>query len=217
MILLNILLLGASMWLGKVIVSTGPGELLGVLTPTVSLVSVSLILGTLFLSFDRPLQVAAGPPRDDTLRRLLVLISVLLVAMFILKLVHYQQPPGGMDRGILLTSAALDLVLCVAVYISLFPQRHASLGWRRQERRVLIIGSGSRARRLTETLTRWTANPVYIVGYLDPDPTRVERSVLGYRILGTMGDISTVLKNHVIDEVVMAIPRAMISQAERIA
>lgn len=217
MILSTLLLLGASMWLGKVMVSAGPGDLLSALTPTVSLLSVSLILGALFLSFDRPLQVTAGPPRDDLLRRLLVLVSVLLVAVFFLKLAHYQQPLGGMDHGILLMSAALDLALFVAVYVSVFSQVPASFGWRRQERRVLIIGSGSRARRLTETLTRWTMGPVYIVGYLDPDPARVERSVLGYRILGTMGDISTVLKNHVIDEVVMAIPRAMISQAERIA
>lgn len=217
MTLLSILVLVASVWLGRLVFSSGPGEMFGALTPTVSLVSVSLLLGALFLSFDRLPAVATGHPRDDTLRRLLVLVSVLLVGVFILKLAHYEQPPGGMDRGILLISAALDLVLFIAVYVSLFPRAYAALEWQRQERRVLIIGSGSRARRLTETLTRWTSAPVYIVGYLDPDAARVERSVLGYRILGTMSDISDVLKHHVIDEVVMAIPRAMISQAERIA
>ena len=130
---------------------------------------------------------------------------------------HYNEPSVRMDRSVLLTSAVLDLLLFVAIYVSLFPHVYASLGWQSQERRVLIIGSGSRARRLTETLTRWTGTPVYIVGYLDPDPTRVERSVLGYRVLGTMSDITRVLKDHIIDEVVMAIPRTMISQAERIA
>lgn len=217
MILLNILLFFASVCLGKVLFSAGPDGILGALTPTISLISVSLLLGVLFLSFDRVPHLVAHLTRDDKVQRILMLVSVLLVGIFILKLSYYHQPPGGMDRSVLLLSAALDLLLFIAVYISIPPRGYSMMGWRRQERRVLIIGSGSRARRLTETLTRWTNAPVYIVGYLDPDPARLERSVLGYRILGTLSDISNTLKNHVIDEVVMAIPRAMISQAERIA
>ena len=214
---LNILLLLTSTWLGAVFLYSHASEILGTLSPPVSIISLSLLVGALFFSFEKPLQITFGYSRNDTLRWLVTLLSILLVAVLITKLMHYGEPSVRMDRSVLLTSAVLDILLFVAIYTFLFPHVYASFRWRSPERRVLIIGSGRRARRFTETLTRWTATPMYIVGYLDPDPARVERSVLGYRILGTISDITRVLKDHVIDEVVMAIPRTMISQAEQIA
>ena len=215
--LLNILLLLTSTWLGAILFYSHPSEFLSLLSPPMSIASLSLVFGVLFFSFEKSLHITSDYPHSNLWRWLVALVSILLVAVLITKLMHYNEPSVRMDRSVLLTSAVLDLLLFVAIYVSLFPHAYASLGWQSKERRVLIIGSGSRARRLTETLTRWTGAPVYIVGYLDPDPTRVERSVLGYRVLGTMSDITRVLKDHIIDEVVMAIPRTMISQAERIA
>jgi exopolysaccharide biosynthesis polyprenyl glycosylphosphotransferase len=150
------------------------------------------------------------------LRWLTLLCSILPLVVILLKIALYHQQAVRMDRMTLITTASLDVALLVALYLSLLP-RAANLPWRTQERRVLIIGSGNRARRLAETLTRWTLSPVYIVGYLDSDPARVNRSVLGYRVLGTIDDITNILKQHVIDEVVMAVPRAMIPEVERIA
>jgi hypothetical protein len=36
-------------------------------------------------------------------------------------------------------------------------------------------------------------------------------------VLGAVNDISSVLKNHVVDQVILAIPRAMIADVEQIA
>jgi hypothetical protein len=44
----------------------------------------------------------------------------------------------------------------------------------------------------------------------------VGKSILGARVLGTLDEITPVLRDHVIDEVVLAIPRAMIGVAEKV-
>jgi exopolysaccharide biosynthesis polyprenyl glycosylphosphotransferase len=187
------------------------------LSSPLSLISLSLLSGVLFFSFEKPSQVTLSYSRSDSLRWLVILVSVLLGAVVVTKFVHYNEPSVRIDRGVLITSAVLDIVLFIAIYVSLFSSAYVKFGRNCEERRILIIGSGGRARRLTETLIRWAGTPVYIVGYLDSDPARIGRSVLGYRILGTLSDITSVLKAHVIDEVMMAIPRTMIPQAEQIA
>jgi exopolysaccharide biosynthesis polyprenyl glycosylphosphotransferase len=80
----------------------------------------------------------------------------------------------------------------------------------------LIIGSGSRARRLAESLLRNADWGVHIVGYLDPDPARHGDHVLGASVVGTIDDITSIFRDHVIDEVVLAIPRSMIPDVEKI-
>jgi exopolysaccharide biosynthesis polyprenyl glycosylphosphotransferase len=84
-------------------------------------------------------------------------------------------------------------------------------------RRVLIVGSGTRAKRLAETLLQNSEWGIRIVGHLDPDPARVGDRVLESSVLGTVGDISSVLKANVIDEVILAVPRAMIPDVGKIA
>jgi len=82
---------------------------------------------------------------------------------------------------------------------------------------VLIIGSGSQASRLATTLRQNPQWGMYIVGYLDPDPTNVGRLICGSRVLGTTDAISTVFKEQVVDEVILAIPGTLISTVEEIA
>jgi exopolysaccharide biosynthesis polyprenyl glycosylphosphotransferase len=57
---------------------------------------------------------------------------------------------------------------------------------------------------------------VEVVGYVDPDPTRVGMTVLGVPVIGTIENIHDCLKNNVIDEVIIAISRTMLKDAEPI-
>src|SRR4029077_2018898 len=68
-----------------------------------------------------------------------------------------------------------------------------------------------------ETLLQHSEWGIRIVGHLDPDPTRIGDRVLESSVLGTVGDISSVLKGNVIDEVILAVPRAMIPDVDKIA
>ena len=72
--------------------------------------------------------------------------------------------------------------------------------------KVLIIGTGNRAVQLSRVLGEKAEWGVDIVGYLDPKPDWVGSEVFGAPVLGTVDDISIILKRYVVDEVVLAIP-----------
>jgi exopolysaccharide biosynthesis polyprenyl glycosylphosphotransferase len=111
----------------------------------------------------------------------------------------------------------LDFLALAAIRLGIVWYFQRSLRQGEGFRRVLIVGSGTRARRLAETLLRNSEWGIRIVGHLDPDPTRVGDRVLDSSVLGTLGDISSVLKGNVIDEVILAVPRAMIPDVDKIA
>jgi exopolysaccharide biosynthesis polyprenyl glycosylphosphotransferase len=137
-------------------------------------------------------------------------LASLLAILFLLKIQY-------VSRAALAVFAAIDLLLLVGVRLGTVWYFQRSL--RRGEcfRRVLIVGSGTRAKRLAETLTQRSEWGLRIVGHLDPDPTRIGAEVLGASVLGTIDDISATLKEHVIDEVILAVPRAMIPSVDKIA
>jgi len=83
--------------------------------------------------------------------------------------------------------------------------------------KVLIIGTGARAKRLTKALRQNQEWGIDIVGYLDTDVSMVGSPVLDFLVIGTVADISAILKRHVIDEVMLAIPRTMIDDVGAIA
>ena len=87
----------------------------------------------------------------------------------------------------------------------------------RNFRKILIIGSGERAESLAKALKNKAEWGLDIVGHLDPDPTRVGLAVNDSRVIGTTTEIDTILKNQVIDEVILAIPRSMFEDVEDIA
>jgi exopolysaccharide biosynthesis polyprenyl glycosylphosphotransferase len=217
MVLLNVLMLVSACWLGAVLLYPEPGALTATMSPSLSVASLSVIIYALFVLPEATDGTSGARGRTSTFRWIAFALGLLPFVVLLVKITLYYRHAVDMDRSTLIASAALDFALFLSLYIALTPHNHSMLRQQVRERRVLIIGSGNRARRLAETFMRGEGTPVYIVGYLDPDPSRVNRSVLGYRILGTVSDITAILKHHVIDEVVMAIPRAMIPEVERIA
>ena len=82
--------------------------------------------------------------------------------------------------------------------------------------KVLIIGTGQRAQLLAETLHHRAEWGVDIIGYLDPEPDRKGMRIAGAKVLGGVHDISRILKDNLVDDVIVAIPRRMIGDAEDI-
>ena len=79
---------------------------------------------------------------------------------------------------------------------------------------MLIIGSRDRAKELTKALRTQNVWGMEIIGYLDPDPAAVGGSVDGIPIICSVDDITECLKNNVIDEVIIAIPRSLLTDVE---
>ena len=82
--------------------------------------------------------------------------------------------------------------------------------------RVLIIGAGKRAHRLTELLFLHSEWGTDIVGYLDTDPESVGKEILGSKVIGTVDQIESVLTSHVVDEVIIAVPRRSLEYMDKV-
>lgn len=83
--------------------------------------------------------------------------------------------------------------------------------------KVLIIGTGARARKLIDTYKANSEWGVSVVGMLDPDAAVASRDDIdGLPVLGDIAAIREVLTTQVVDEVVVCLPRSLIDGIEEV-
>ena len=82
--------------------------------------------------------------------------------------------------------------------------------------KVLIVGTRSRALELVDALEQQIIWGVDIVGLVDPDPRYMGMIIQDIPVIGTVKNIHQCLKENVIDEVIIAIPRSLLEDAEPI-
>lgn len=136
-------------------------------------------------------------------------VGTLLVLLFFFKIQY-------ISRFVILLFASMEfcvLVLIRAIIIAYFKEQ-VKIG--AKTRRILVIGSGSRAQELVLALREYMVWGVEIVGFIDPDPSAVNKKVLGIPVIGTLNNIHECLKENVVDEVVIAISRSLLKDAEPI-
>jgi FlaA1/EpsC-like NDP-sugar epimerase len=105
----------------------------------------------------------------------------------------------------LLTTAAIGLPRLLAR--TLRPNT-----WRRRRddrgKRVLIIGAGDAAKLVVKELTTNHGLGLEPVGFVDDDPAKQRRTLLGLPILGTLASVKAVVEQHAISELIIAMPSA---------
>ena len=143
-------------------------------------------------------------------RAMMAGLASLFTILFVMKIQY-------VSRVVMVIFAVLNFLALAGLRLGVVWYFHRSLRQGECFRRILIVGSGTRARRLAETLLQHSEWGIRIVGHLDPDATRVGDRILDASVLGTVGDITSVLKGNVIDEVILAVPRAMIPDVDKIA
>ena len=136
--------------------------------------------------------------------------TFLMTLLYIMKIQY-------VSRAVVVTFAILDLVALIGLRVAVLKYFRCTLKSGENHLKVLMIGTGNRAIHLVETLREHTDWGLHIIGHLDPSPQVVGKQVLGSPVLGTVEDIHSVLKSHVVDEVIVAIPRSMIPDVDRIA
>ncbi|WP_373498632.1 sugar transferase [Desulfococcus sp.] len=137
-------------------------------------------------------------------------MTAILGVIFFLKLNFVSRVVIINFTGLILAMLILDRVFIVSYF-------RRSLNRGEYFLKVLIIGTGNRAIHLSRVLREKVEWGVDIVGYIDPKLDLVGSEVLGVPVLGTVEDISSILKQYVIDEVLLAIPRTLIGDVESIA
>ncbi len=79
---------------------------------------------------------------------------------------------------------------------------------------LLVVGTGSRARKFAQTLNAHPEWGYRVRGYLDQDPALLGRRITGHPVVGTLEDLPQLLDRCVIDEVVFIVPRSWLSHIE---
>lgn len=140
----------------------------------------------------------------------LISLAILMAILFFLKV-------NFVSRSFLIEYAVLSSIVMVSVRAGLiwwYFRRSVQKG--DNYLKVLIIGTGRRAKHLTEMLNRHNEWGIHILGYLDTDTEHRGSSVLESEVLGEVHEIEQFLTSRVVDEVILAVPRSSLSYMEEI-
>jgi len=137
-------------------------------------------------------------------------IGVLLTLLFFLEIKY-------VSRGVIFVFASIEFTALFLVRVLVIRYFKRSISDSSGSLRVIIIGTGERAEELARGLKKRAEWGIDIVGHLDPDPAKVGSVINGAPVLGTVQNISECLKNNVVDEVIIAITRSLLENAEPIA
>jgi exopolysaccharide biosynthesis polyprenyl glycosylphosphotransferase len=150
---------------------------------------------------------------------LFLVSKALLASLFVTLLFVFVLDLNYVSRGLIGFFYLLTFVIIVANRLFLiWWYFKKSIEKESNYLKILIIGTGERAQRLTKELKTQHEWGVTVVGYLDTDASRVGQEVnTGVRVLGTVNDISIVLRNHVVEEVILALPRSLMNDVAMIA
>ena len=74
--------------------------------------------------------------------------------------------------------------------------------------RTLVVGAGSAGMMAATEMAARPEHGYVVVGFLDDDPAKQDRTVAGAPVLGTIGSLGDIVFSHDIQEVVIAIPSA---------
>lgn len=201
----------ATYWIRELIFFTNPTdyyEHLAVLPLVLSLQALALFRFGAY----RRLRVASIPGYAWMVIQALAFSFMILFTIFFLLKATY------VSRSFLLMYGAVDLLAIVAVRAGLaWWYFHRSVEMDKNFLKVLIVGTGQRAKHLSRTLREHSEWGIDVVGYLDLTPPQPGATVLGDPVLGTVDQIRVFLKQHVIDDVIVAVPRTMIKDVQDIA
>ena len=123
---------------------------------------------------------------------------------FVLAVIYYWFQDLVVGRGVA-TLAALSLVTTVLGWRIAFEwaNRHVA-----PRERLLLVGTTKGAVDLARELYERSDLGVEIVGFIDPDPTRLGAAVLNPGVVGTVEDIPTLVRAMSVDRVVVSLADA---------
>jgi sugar transferase (PEP-CTERM system associated) len=140
--------------------------------------------------------------RRDLIVRIL---QALGAASFILALIYYWAPSLMLGRGVFLIAALLVMSLITGWRVA-FEWLSLQLGPRE---RLLLVGTGAAAVQLARELyDRRHELGVEIVGFVDPDPAKMGEVVINPGVIGTIDDISSIVRARSVDRVVVSLADA---------
>lgn len=145
------------------------------------------------------------------LRLITVAVSTasVVTAGVMLLLISFGWVVPGMPRSALGIDWLLSLVLIGGSRFALriLSEQSASVQ-NGKKNRTLIIGAGDAGALVVRELQKTSQLNLLPIGFLDDAPTKQKHEINGVPVIGAIADLSDVLDDHPVDEVIIAIPSA---------
>ena len=133
------------------------------------------------------------------------LLQALGVASLVLAFLYYWVPSLIIGRGVVVIASVL-IVAIIAGWRIAFDWLSLTL---EPAERLLILGTNAAAVDLArELFARRRELGVELVGFVDSDPGRVGTPLINPGIIGTVGDIPSIVRQHRVDRVVVSLSDA---------
>lgn len=143
-------------------------------------------------------------------RGLTFTLGILLSLLFLLNIQY-------VSRFVVIIFSFIDFIFLLFIRFIVIEYFKRSVKSGINSLKILIIGTGERAKELARELKKQSVWGVEIIGYLDPDPKCIGIKIDNVPVIGSIENVSECLKKNVIDEVIIAIPRSLLEDAEPIA
>jgi sugar transferase (PEP-CTERM system associated) len=133
------------------------------------------------------------------------ILNALASASIILALLYYWLPSLMIGRWVFMISAVFIITLVIGWRIAFeWTSRHV-----RARERLLLVGTNQAAIDLAREMhERRHELGVKIVGFIDPDPSRVGTAVINPGVIGAIDDIPDIVRKRGVDRVVVSLADA---------
>lgn len=146
-----------------------------------------------------------------SVEELLKVILAIVVAN-ILGIIYLIYMGERLFFGVYLTSMLFELIIVGSVRFSyrLFRSLKSRKIFNKNsdEKKILIIGSGSTATLIATEIKNHSENYGQVVGFIDDDEKKLNKTIAGVKVLGNNYDIGSVVHKFGINEIIVATPTA---------
>ncbi len=136
------------------------------------------------------------------------MLSAVLMATVVLAAALTFYRDASYSRVALATFFVLEVVVVATVRWSVLEALARIRRTRGRLQRVLLVGAGDLGRQVATRLEAHREYGFRVVGFLDDDPGKQQRSLQGFEVLGTTHDLDDVITAYGVDHVVVALPLA---------
>ncbi len=164
--------------------------------------------------------------RYASISDLLAIVVAILMSSVALALVVavavWRDPTFEVSRAVILIDALLTLIAVGGLRLSIriYAERGGTAareGQAATERRVLVVGAGDAGVMVVRELQRNPQLGLVPVGFVDDDPDKRGKHILGVTVLGEVSALVSVARARAVDEVFVAMPTAQGASLRAIA
>ena len=127
-------------------------------------------------------------------------------SLFSVLTMAYVYRLEGFSRAVFVLDAMLLTIAIVATRASFRAMNLVASTRSKRSRRVLVYGAGAFGQTLVREMranTHWNMNPV---AFLDDDPMKTHRWIMGVPVRGALGELEDVVRRYGVEEVVLSSP-----------